>query len=156
MLKAGFLGTQAPLFMDLATLIVALIPIALYGGIILARKRFYNLHRLYQWLVFILTIIVLGWFEYGVRIGGGFSSLSSQSSLPKWLLVSLLVVHIAVASITLLWWLRTLLLAQRNWRSRNLPGGYSLRHIKSAWWSVWGVFLTALSGIWIYLLLFIF
>lgn len=156
MFTPGFFGTGAPFFMDLVTTIVALLPLALYLGILLARQGHYSLHHCYQWFLFFLSIAVVGWFEYGVRAGGGFARFAQQSQLPHWLLVSFLVLHIAIAVATLLWWLRTLILAERNWRGKNLPGGYSLRHIRSGWLSAWGIFLTALTGIWVYLLLILF
>jgi putative membrane protein len=156
MFTAGFLGTGAPFFMDVATLAVALLPFAVYLAIFFARRGLYGLHRWYQWILFLLSFAVVAWFEYGVRVGGGFSAYAEKNSLPSWLPLTVLALHILAAVLTLLWWTRTLLRAERNWRNRNLPGGYSLRHVRSGWRTAWGIFLTSLSGIWLYLLLFLF
>jgi putative membrane protein len=142
--------------MDIVTLVVALLPFAVYLGVLFARYGLYGLHRWYQWLLFLLSFLVVGWFEYGVRAGGGFGGYAAESSLPSWVLLTVLALHILVAVLTLLWWLRTLVRADRNWRKQNLPGGYSLRHIRNGWRTAWGIFLTSLSGIWVYLLLFLF
>ena len=155
MFTPGFFGTQDPFFMDLATLVVALLPFALLLGILFARKGLYDLHRWYQWFLFLGTVLVLGWFEYGIRAGGGFRLYAARSSLPSWLLLGTLGLHILIALLTLIWWLRTLLRAQRRWRRHDLPGGFSLRHIREGRRSAWGIFLTALTGIWIYLALFV-
>jgi len=156
MFAEGFLGTKAPFFMDLVTLVVALLPFAIYLGILFARRGFYEFHRWYQWILFLLSFAVVVWFEYGVRVGGGFERYAAQSTLPSWILLGVLLLHIFIATFTMVWWVRTLLRADRNWRSHNLPGGYSLRHIRNGWRTAWGIFFTSLSGIWVYLLLFVF
>ncbi|MDQ7067856.1 MAG: hypothetical protein Q9M40_07695 [Sulfurimonas sp.] len=38
MFESGFLGTKAPFFMDFVTLLVALLPVLVYGAILLAKK----------------------------------------------------------------------------------------------------------------------
>ena len=156
MFTPGFMGTRAPFFMDLVTLTVALLPLLVYLGILAAKRGYYGFHRGYQWLLFLFAMVVIGWFEYGVRVGGGFKSYMLQSRLPHWLLLSFLVLHVLVAVLSFYWWIRTLLKAERQWRDRNLPGGYSLRHIRNGWRSAWGICLTSLTGIWIYLALFVF
>ena len=156
MFAPGFLGTRAPFFMDLMILVIALLPFALYLGIIWARRGLYDLHRWFQWLLFVLAVVVVGWFEYGVRAGGGFARYARLADLPDWLLIGFLILHVIIAVLTLYWWVRTLLQAERNWRSRNLPGGYSLRHIRNGWRTAWGIFFTSLTGVWVYLLLFLF
>ncbi|WP_457605204.1 DUF420 domain-containing protein [Nitratifractor sp.] len=155
MFAPGFLGTKAPFFMDLMTLIVALLPLLIYLGILLARKGLYDLHHWYQWTLFLFALVVFGWFEYGVRAGGGFGELLDSGVFPRWAAISFLVLHIVIAILTLLWWSRTLFRAHWNFRKHMLPGGYSLRHIRSGVWTAAGIFLTSLSGIWVYLLLFV-
>jgi len=156
MFAPGFFGTRAPFFMDLMILVIALLPFALYLGVLWARKGYYDLHRWYQWLLFFVALVVVGWFEYGVRAGGGFARYSQLAHLPVKVLIGFLVVHVVIAVLTLYWWIRTLSQAERNWRSRNLPGGYSLRHIRNGWRTAWGIFFTSLTGVWVYLLLFLF
>jgi len=156
MFAPGFFGTRAPFFMDLVTLAVALLPLLLWLGILWARRGFYGLHRIYQWLLFWVAAVVVGWFEYGARAGGGFRSYLAQTSLSPRLVTAFLVLHILIAVVTMVCWVRTLWLGEREWRRGNLPGGYSLRHIRGGRLSAWGIFLTSLTGIWIYLLLFVF
>ena len=156
MFAKGFLGTEAPFFMDTVTLLVALLPFFVYCGILIARKGHYDLHRWVQWSLFVVSLVVVGWFEYGARIGGGFQSFIKGSHLPKNLVLASLIVHILIAVVTLFLWIRTLVQADRNFREHNLPGGYTLRHIRAGMRTAIGIFLTSLSGIWVYLLLFVF
>ena len=156
MFAKGFLGTGAPFFMDLVTLIVALLPFLVYRGILFARKGWYELHRWYQWGLFLFSLIIFGWFEYGVRVGGGFRSYVDTSHWPRVVLFTVLILHILIAVLTVLWWARTLARANRHYRHGNLPGGYTLRHIRAGSLTAIGIFLTSLSGLWIYLMLFVF
>ena len=156
MFQPGFLGTQAPFFMDFVMLVVALLPLLIGLGIVLARRSAYGAHRVYQWLVFIVSVVVVGWFEYGVRVGGGFHDFVQSSTLPKYLLWGVLIFHIAVSILTIVWWVHTLIAAERAYAIHNLPGGHTLPHRRQGWQTAIGVFLTSLSGIWVYLLLFVF
>ena len=156
MFHPGFLGTPAPFFMDFVMLIVALLPFLIGLGIVLARRGWYGIHRVYQWFVFIVSVVVVGWFEYGVRVGGGFHSFVETSTLPKSLLWGVLIFHIIVSTLTIIWWIKTLISAERAYEKRNLPGGHTRPHRRQGWQTAVGVFLTSLSGIWVYLLLFVF
>jgi len=156
MFQSGFLGTKAPFFMDFVMLIVALLPFLIGLGIVLARQGAWRMHRVYQWLVFVVSVVVVGWFEYGVRVGGGFHSFVENSTLPKMLLWGVLIFHIVVSTLTIIGWVRTLIAAERAYEAGNLPGGHTLPHRRQGWWTATGVFLTSLSGIWVYLLLFVF
>ncbi|MDD3775960.1 MAG: DUF420 domain-containing protein, partial [Sulfurovaceae bacterium] len=81
MFEAGFLGTRAPFFMDMVTLIVVLLPLLLSGTILLAKIGRYEAHKIAQVALFVVSVIVVGYFEYGVRIGGGFDEFVKGSSL---------------------------------------------------------------------------
>ena len=156
MFQAGFLGTKAPFFMDVVMLVVALLPFLIGLGIVMARRGAWSAHRAYQWLGFVVSVAVVGWFEYGVRVGGGFESFLQSSTLPKTLLWGVLIFHILVSVATIIWWVRTLIAAERAYEADNLPGGHTLPHRRQGWWTAIGVFFTSLSGIWVYLLLFVF
>jgi putative membrane protein len=151
MFASGFLGTPAPFFMDFVMLIVAVLPFLIGLGIVLARQGWYGTHRVYQWFVFVVSVIVVGWFEYGVRVGGGFRSFVETSTLPKSLLWGVLIFHILVSIWTIVWWIRTLIAAERAYEKRNLPGGHTLLHRPQGWQTAVGVLLTSLSGIGVYL-----
>jgi len=156
MFAPGFLGTKAPFFMDFVTIVVALLPFLAWFGVGLIRKGYYSFHSVYQILLFVTSVIVVGWFEYGVRVGGGFQSFIEGNPRSPTLLLSVLVVHIVISTATTIYWAKTLWQAYRHYQDGSLPGGFSVRHIARAKLTLFGIFMTALTGIWVYLLLFVY
>ncbi len=148
MFEIGFLGTRAPFFMDLVTLIVALLPLLVAGAIALARNKRYKLHAFVQIFIFAFTIIVFTYFEVGVRMAGGFNALMDGSSISHNYAFFVLMLHIAIAIATLIIWFITLIRVKRF-----LVLGI---HKKLGQISFVGIVLTSLSGIWVYLLLFVY
>ena len=148
MFKLGFFGTRAPLFMDEVTLIVALLPMLLFGGITLARKKHYKAHMYYQIFLYVTSLAVVLYFEAGVRALGGFRAFEAESSVAHSYLFAVLVIHIAIAASTTLFWTFTVLSAKKELRLG--------RHKRDGMITFTGVTLTSLTGIWVYLLLFVY
>ena len=148
MFKPGFFGTRAPLFMDEVTLIVALLPILLYGVIKLAHKKHYKAHALLQIFLYVTSIAVVLYFEAGVRAAGGFEAYETSSTVAHNYLFAVLVLHIAIATSTTIFWTFTLFAAKKEIKLR--------RHKRDGLITFAGVTLTSLSGIWVYLLLFVY
>lgn len=156
MFEAGFLGTRAPLFMDIVTLIVAILPLLVFGSILLARKKMYRLHVITQNIIFVVSLIVVAYFEVGVRVGGGFDAFVSDTGVSHSYALWVLIVHIIIAVATLVFWTLTMIGANMQYAKKELPGRYSIGHRKLAVKAVLGIILTSLSGIWVYLLLFVY
>jgi len=156
MFASGFLGTKAPFFMDFVTIVVAFLPLLVWFGVGLIRRGYYGFHTFYQILVFITSVVVVGWFEYGVRVGGGFNSFIQGNPRPVSFLVGVLVVHIVISTATTIYWAKTLWQAYAHYQRGSLPGGFSVRHIARAKRTLLGIFMTALTGVWVYLLLFVY
>ena len=156
MFKPGFLGTSAPLFMDMVTLIVALLPLLVYGAIILARKKMYILHTIVQNFLFIFAVIVVAYFELGVRVGGGFDAFMKGSDVPYTYALIVLIVHILIAIVMLFYWSVTVITGNIHFIKGYIPGVYSKRHKMMAIKTFLGIIFTSFTGIWVYLLLFVF
>ena len=148
MFEAGFLGTRAPFFMDFVTLIVAFLPLLLTGSIALARAKKYKLHAYSQIFIFAFSVIVLIYFEMGVRVGGGFKSFMQGSTVSHNYAFIVLMIHIVIAVISLIIWFITLLGVKKF-----LTLGI---HKKLGKISFIGIVLTALSSMWVYLILFVY
>ena len=148
MFSAGFLGTRAPIFMDVVTLIVAVLPLLMMGIIFLARVGKYKLHALLQIILFIVSIAVLTYFETGVRMGGGFNSFMEGSGVEHNYAYLVLIFHIAIAISTLIVWATTLFMAKKQLQLH--------KHKKAGQITFLGVTLTSLTGIWVYLLMFVY
>ena len=156
MFEAGFLGTRAPFFMDFVTLIVALLPLLLLAAISMAKVKYYKLHALSQSLIFVVSVIVVSYFEYGVRAGGGFESFMDGSNTSHSYALYVLLFHITIAIISLIIWSRTIWKARKATKTGTLPGSSSLEHKKAGQLTFIGIFLTAFTGIWVYVLLFLY
>ena len=148
MFQKGFLGTKAPLFMDEITIIVALLPILLFGAVQLARFGLYKAHAFMQIFLYVSSIAAIVYFEFGIRAAGGFQAYIQESGVGHPYLFAVLVLHIAISFSTLLFWTFTVFSAKKE-----LARG---RHKRDGFITFIGVTLTSLSGIWVYLLLFLY
>lgn len=156
MFEAGFLGTKAPFFMDFVTLLVALLPVLVYGAIILARKRMYKTHMVVQNIIFVVALVVVAYFEVGVRVGGGFDAFMEGSGVPYTYALIVLLVHIFIAVVMLFYWGLTVINGNINFKKRSLPGLASRGHKVMALKAFIAIIFTSFSGIWVYLLLFVY
>ena len=153
---SGFLGTRAPLFMDIVSVIVAVLPFLIFWAISLAKKKNYRAHESVQKLLFTISVIVVGFFEFGVRMEGGYKNLMEGSSVSHDYLLYVLIFHIIISVITLILWVMTLYSAKRYKKQSALPGLYSKEHKKYGIRTFIGIILTMLTGAWVYALLFVF
>jgi putative membrane protein len=148
MYKAGILGTRAPLFMDIVTIIVSVLPLLMVSIIYLAAIKKYKLHILLQKVLFVVTVLVLTYFETGVRVSGGFNAFMDGSGVEHNYAFIVLVFHIAISVITLIVWITTLLMAKKQLKLK--------KHKRAGRVTLFGVVLTSLTGIWVYLLMFVY
>ena len=148
MFQAGFLGTRAPIFMDVVTLIVALLPLLVFGAISFAIRKKYKAHAISQIIIFVISVIVFTYFEVGVRVGGGFDAFMEGSTVSHNYAFIVLIIHIVIAVITLFLWTMTILRVKKHLANN--------KHKKMARATFTGIVLTSLSGIWVYLLLFVY
>jgi len=156
MFQPGFLGTKAPFFMDFVTIVVALLPLLVGIAISFAKNRKYNLHGIAQTLIFVVSILVVGYFEYGVRLNGGYEAFVQNTHVSHDYLFVVLMIHIVISVLTLGIWASTLFRARSDSSQGGLPGNYSSSHKKAGFRTFIGITLTSLTGIWVYLLLFVF
>lgn len=154
MFETGFFGTKAPLFMDIVTLIVILLPFLLFGSIALAMKKQFALHKLTQVTLFIVTVIVVLFFEYGVRIDGGIEKYLTYTEISDSFVISFLVFHVTIAMVAIFLWARLLYLSLKAFKAGELPGKFSLYHKKFAKATTIAILLTGITGFGVYYILF--
>ncbi len=155
MFQSGFLGTRAPLFMDMVTIIVALLPVLLALAVYPAVKGHYKTHKIAQVALYIVSVIVVGYFEYGVRIGGGFEEFIKGSSLSHTFVYYFLLMHVAIAIMTLVVWTKTLYSALVASGKSALPGKASIAHKKETKITSAFILATGVTGLAIYFMLFV-
>jgi len=156
MFQPGFLGTRAPFFMDFVTIIVTLLPFLIAFAILLAKKKMFKLHIVSQLVLFVFSVVVVSYFEYGVRVDGGFETFVKESSLSESFIFYFLLFHIFISVLTVVWWSWTIIAGMIAYRNHTLPGSLSAAHKKLGVQSAWGIFLTSLTGLWVYLFLFVY
>ncbi len=132
--------------MDITTLIVSLLPLLIAFAINFARKKEYKLHKLVQVYIYIFSLIVVLFFEISVRVAGGFKGYLELSLVNKNYFTYVLIGHIILSVLMLIIWSYTLFKAKTD-RSKHSRNGYI---------SFILIFLTSFSGIWVYLLLFVY
>ncbi|WP_304544545.1 DUF420 domain-containing protein [Sulfurimonas microaerophilic] len=155
MFSSGFFGTRAPLFMDVVTLIVAVLPLLIFGAILFAKKSNYKMHAFAQNLIYVVSVIVVIYFEYGVRIGGGFTTFASDTEVNYTYALFVLVFHISIAVATFAYWTLTIIKANKWFKNDVIPGEMSKTHKLMAIKSFLGIIFTSMTGIWVYISLFI-
>lgn len=156
MFETGFLGTRAPFFMDFVMIMVAVLPLLALGAITMAKVKSYKLHALSQSIIFVVSVIVVSYFEYGVRAGGGFEKFMEGSNTSHNYAFYVLIFHIAVALISLVVWIKTIWSARKATKAGTLPGKASSEHKKAGQLTFIGIFMTSFTGIWVYVLLFVY
>ena len=143
MFRDGFLGTRAPFFMDFTTLIVALLPFLISISIYFARKKSFRIHQISQIVILIFSATVITYFEYGVRLGGGFKEYMKGSSFSPDIALIILILHIIISTYTLFIWIATIINAKK-----------SQNHPKDGRRVALGIIATSITGIWVYIILF--
>jgi putative membrane protein len=155
MFQTGFLGTKAPLFMDITTLIVMLLPFLLAGSVHFAHTKNYRIHKLTQVTLFVVTMLVLTFFEYGVRIDGGITKYIEYTTISQRFIFAFLTFHITIAVGMVLLWARLIYLSIKAERNGDLPGKFSVMHRHLAKATTIAIYLTAITGFGLYYILFI-
>jgi len=144
----GFFGTRSPMFMDIVSLIVVFLPFLMLGIIFLARMKKHKLHAQLQWVLYFFSVVVVAYFEVGVRFVGGFAKFMEGSGVEHDYALIVLIFHIAISVSTLIIWTTTLLMAKKQLQLN--------KHKRAGYWTFLGVIMTSLTGGWVYLLMFVY
>lgn len=152
MFETGFLGTSAPFYMDLVTLYFGILPLLMGSAIFMAIKKRYELHYKMQLSIFVITLLVVGVFEVGVRISGGFSAFMENSNVNATFMLIFLVVHILIALVSVVLYSILVYSAIKEFRLKSAPIVKS--HKKLGIIVFLGMAITSIMGVMIYYFLF--
>lgn len=129
MFPQGFLGTRADLLMDIVIIaLVAVVPIVLWNWR-LARSGQWQQHKRMQIGLAVLLALVVGLFEYNLRLQGGIfeatraSAYAGTTTLNFWIWF-----HTFFAITTLLVWIGLISASLRRFPNPPVPGAFSPRH----------------------------
>ncbi|MBD3792722.1 MAG: hypothetical protein IE889_00995 [Campylobacterales bacterium] len=153
--QAGFLGTRAPYFIDIITLIIVALPVFLIFAVVLAVKRYYKLHQMAQSLLFTVTLIAFLLLQYEIQIRSSFETLIANSTFNPQSAFYYYMVYSIVALMTFLFWYSTLAFAKADRQRRALPGLYSRGHKRLGRLNGIAVLVTSLMTAGLYWILFV-
>jgi len=156
MFELGFLGTRAPLFMDVVTLFFLAVPFMVGYSIFLAIQGKYQRHFTLQIAIFILSMVMVVVFEIGVRVDGGFNTYMQGSALSYNLVLIYLLVHILFALLTVVAWGITIYSSFKAYREEGPNAPFFKTHKKRARWVFLAIIINAILGTLMYPILFIF
>ena len=151
----GFWGTAAPLHMDVMVSFLAILPLLSGISIFLAMRQHLLLHQFTQFLLFVVTVVAVLFFSYVAYDTNTFEHVTQRSSVDHGLIVLALITHGIILFSTLLLWMFALIYALSDRKRRALPGLYSQSHAKAGKRVFMGIFLTALSAVGLYWMLFL-
>ena len=152
MLEKGFFFTEAPLFLDIATVYFLLLPFLLFVSIGYAIRGNYKKHINSQIAIFIVSMIMVIIFEVGMRMKGGFFVLMEQSKFSYTPLLIFLMIHISIATMTILSWIYLIFTSYISYKKGELVA----HHAKLAKLTVGGICITSTMGVIIYAAIFVF
>lgn len=153
--QVGFLGTKAPLFLDLVTIYFALLPFFLGYSIYYAIKKQYQKHFISQAIILATTLVVVVVFEIGVRITGGFMEYSEGSSVSYSFMLTFLIVHIIVAIASVAGWLYLFIISYIAYKKDKFKTIQSTKHKKIGKAIFLSLTISSIMGVCIYIFLFI-
>ncbi len=152
MFEAGFLGTNAPMYMDIITLYFTLLPLLMGSAIYMAIKKRYTLHKRMQTMIYIATLLIVALFEVGVRFSGGFDFFMKHSNADYTYMIVFLIVHVIVAIVSVVLYS---VLIYNALKDSNIGVEY-LSHKKLGIIVYIGMTLTSIMGALIYYYLFVY
>ena len=149
----GFLGTSAPLYMDIATIYFAILPFLLAFSIFYAVKKEYKKHFISQAIILSFTLYIVILFEIGLRISGGFMEYSKYSNVSFDFMLIFLVIHIFIAIAAIAGWIFLFISSFKQYKRNELNG---MKHKKIGQGIFAALTLTSIMGTCMYLFLFVF
>ena len=154
MFKNGFMPFGAPLFMDEIVVIIALLPFLIVFAISQAKKKKISFHIKLQTFLYLIGMLVILYFEYGARAIGGFNRFLEKSAINHTFLYIFLVSHIIIAITTIFLWSYTIYFGLR-YHNKLPQKEFKFRHIKMALKAFFGITLTSVTGVLLYIFMFV-
>jgi putative membrane protein len=147
----GFLGTRAPLMVDVVFLAMFAVVVVLLWSIyqVKIRRRF-KVHKWTQITLGIVLLVVVILFEIDIRLHGWEDRAAKKiGGHPAPIVVWALYVHLVFAISSVVLWPITIALAARNFGEPPAPGPHSRIHIPLARTAAADMVLTAITG-WVF------
>lgn len=145
----GFLGTSAPLMMDIIVVSLTLIVPCLIFSIQQAKAGNIELHRKLQIGLSLLLLFAVTLFELEMQLVGGIENIMEKERYTTPFRVYLWT-HIAISISTIIVWGITIFKALKAFDGKNLEPSHRALHRKLGWASTLLLVLTSLTGLGVY------
>jgi uncharacterized membrane protein YozB (DUF420 family) len=147
----GFLGSRAPLVLDLLFLAMFVVVVVLAWSICQVKyRRRYELHKRVQVVLGIILLVAVAVFEIDIQLHGwqdrAVGSEGGEVSTVVW---TSLYVHLTFAVSSVVLWPVVIVRALRNFPDPPLPGPHSAWHKRWGWIAAADMCLTAVTG-WVF------
>lgn len=152
--ELGFLGSRAPLYMDVVAVIFFILPLLLFVSIRYAVKKEIKKHFISQVCIFIMMLLSVIVFEVGMRVAGGFNSYLDASLVNKTFFTTFLIIHIITAIIVINTWSYQLITAIKAYRHGKLTGEVASSHRRIGKIVTIGILIVLFQAAAIYYMLF--
>ena len=147
---------NAPLHMNVMVVFFTILPIILWKSISFAKNRKYKLHFISQGFILILTILVLSYFEIMIRVDSGFFEFIKKSSISHDFLTKYLLFHIIISSVSAILWITLFFKSMNMYRAGKMEELKSSKHKRIGITTFVFLLLSCITGVFVYLFLFIF
>ena len=153
----GFLGTRAPLVLDLLVLSMIGVVVALAWSIYEVKyRRRYQLHKWVQIALGVVLLSAVTLFEIDIRLHGWEDRAAGQlDGYAADIVWTALYVHLVFAVSAVILWPFTIVQALRKFPPPAGPNIYSRRHVFWGWLAAVDMLLTAVTGWTFYYLAFV-
>ena len=151
--EKGFLGTTAPLYLDITTVYFTSLPFLLAISIYFAIKKEFEKHFLSQAIILGLTLIIVVIFEICIRVSGGFLEYSKYSNISFEFMLVFLTIHILIAIAAVGGWLFLFISSYKDYKNNSFDGK---KHKKIGKAIFVALTISSIMGICIYTFLFVF
>jgi hypothetical protein len=147
----GFLGTRAPLMVDVVFLsMFAVVAVLLWSIYQVKARRRYSIHKWTQLMLGIILLVVVILFEIDIRLHGWQERAAGKiGGHPEPVVIWSLYLHLVFAVSSTVLWPITIGLALTNFPSPPMPGPHSRIHVPLARTAAADMVLTAVTG-WVF------
>ena len=142
--------------MNVMVIFFSILPFLVMASIYFAKNKQYKLHFYSQGFILVLTVFVLVFFEIMIRIDGGFFEFAKQSNLPHGFLVGYLIFHIIIALIAAVLWIRLFIKSMNLYQKGKIAQIKASKHMRDGKITFVFLLLSCITGVFVYLFLFIF
>lgn len=149
----SFLGARCDVLMDIVVISMAVIlPLLWYSIKKVKHDRDFSTHKKIQVIMFLVLFFVVLLFEYDMKQNGGIFEMVKGSSFEDTFFLNFTIYfHTALSILTSLTWILLIIFSLIKFDRNPRPNAFSKRHKFWGRIGVWGMYLTSITGIILYI-----